>query len=127
MALNLHGFYSGVERIFEDIGRTVDESLPEGPDWHRKLLLQMSAEVEHVRPAVVSRMTRLCLDEYRAFCHVLRNVYAFSLRPSRINELADELESCHVAVITDLERFMQFLESCADDAKMSANDEDKDR
>ncbi|WP_129677287.1 hypothetical protein [Candidatus Chloroploca sp. Khr17] len=28
VALNLHGFYAGVERIFEDIARTLDESVP---------------------------------------------------------------------------------------------------
>ena len=55
------------------------------------------------------------------------NVYAFSLRPSRINELADELESCHAAVITDLERFIQFLESCADDDDVSATEDGKER
>jgi hypothetical protein len=32
VALNLHGFYGGVERIFEDIARTVDGNLPSGPD-----------------------------------------------------------------------------------------------
>ena len=28
VALNLHNFYSGIERIFEDIARTVDDSVP---------------------------------------------------------------------------------------------------
>lgn len=37
VALNLHGFYSGVERIFEDIARSMDETTPEGLDWHRAL------------------------------------------------------------------------------------------
>ena len=32
VALNLLGFYTGVERIFEDIARTIDESLPDGAD-----------------------------------------------------------------------------------------------
>ncbi len=111
VALNLHGFYSGIERIFEDIARSVDESLPEGPDWHRGLLLQMSAEVEHTRPPVIARATRLCVDEYRAFRHVLRNVYTFALRPNRVNELADELETCYAAIVDDLNQFMLFLES----------------
>ena len=33
VALNLHSFYSGLERIFEDIARTVENSLPEGEKW----------------------------------------------------------------------------------------------
>lgn len=31
VALNLHGFYSGVERVFEDIARTVEQSVPIQP------------------------------------------------------------------------------------------------
>ena len=30
IALNLHGFYSGAEQIFEDIARTIDGGLPTG-------------------------------------------------------------------------------------------------
>jgi hypothetical protein len=37
VALNLHGFYSGVEQIFEDIARTIDGGLPAEADWHINL------------------------------------------------------------------------------------------
>ena len=30
VALNLHGFYSGIERIFERLAETLDDSLPKG-------------------------------------------------------------------------------------------------
>lgn len=33
IALNLHGFYSGVERIFYEIARVVDQAVPQGPHW----------------------------------------------------------------------------------------------
>ncbi len=56
VALNLHGFYAGVERIFEEIAREIDGSLPAGPEWHRDLLLQMSAEVAGTRPPVIAWM-----------------------------------------------------------------------
>jgi hypothetical protein len=55
VALNLHSFYTGVERILEDIARTMEKSIPSGPTWHRDLLLQMSANMNSVRPAVISR------------------------------------------------------------------------
>lgn len=35
VALNLHGFYSGLERLFELIARHVDQNLPSGDMWHR--------------------------------------------------------------------------------------------
>ena len=44
VALNLHGFYSGLERIFELIARQVDENIPSGDLWHRDLLKRMSQE-----------------------------------------------------------------------------------
>ena len=54
VALNLHGFYSGVERLFEKIAGTVDGYLPEGANWHQELLNQMCVEVPGIRPAIVS-------------------------------------------------------------------------
>jgi len=35
VALNLHDFYGGLERIFRHIATGVDQSLPGGPEWHR--------------------------------------------------------------------------------------------
>jgi len=110
VALNLHGFYAGVERIFEDIARTVDSSVPDGSDWHRDLLLQMSAEVPTLRPPIITRNTRRCLEAYQGFRHVVRNVYAFNLRPVRLQELAAELTACFKAVSNDLGNFCIFLE-----------------
>ncbi len=42
VALNLHGFYSGPERIFERIAAVVDGSKPTGENWHQALLEQRS-------------------------------------------------------------------------------------
>lgn len=35
VALNLHGLYSGYERIFAQIAETIDDDLPQGEDWHK--------------------------------------------------------------------------------------------
>ncbi len=110
VALNLHSFYAGIEHIFEDIAREIDQSLPSGSDWHRSLLLQMSAELLNVRPAVLSRNTRYCLDEYRGFRHVVRNVYTFNLRPSRLQDLVADLRSCYFGLSQDLTAFCKFLD-----------------
>jgi len=109
VALNLHGFYVGVEHIFEDIARIFDGSLPGGGDWHRDLLVQMSAEISDLRPPVIKRLTRHCLDEYRGFRHVVRNVYTFNLRPSRLHELVATLPLCFEAICDDLAAFVDFL------------------
>ena len=116
VALNLHGFYTGVEQIFEDIARTIDRSLPSGSGWHHNLLLQMSGELKSVRPPVISRETRHCLDEYRSFRHVVRNIYTFNLKSPRIQNLAEQLHDCYLKVKNDLDDFMLFLE------KLGGND-----
>ena len=41
VALNLHGFYSGLERIFELIASSVDSRRPTEKEWHKDLLYQM--------------------------------------------------------------------------------------
>lgn len=117
VALNLHGFYTGVERIFEEIARSIDISLPTGPEWHRGLLIQMSAEITNTRPPVISHKTRDWLDEYRAFRHVVRNVYTFKLRPSRLQELVAELNTCHTKLVRDITTFCDFLENLVSDDK----------
>ena len=113
VALNLHGFYAGVERVFEDIAREIEGTVPTGPDWHQDLLLQMSAEVVATRPAVVTQETRFCLDDYRGFRHIVRNVYAFNLRPARLQELTAGLRGCYQAVCRDVNTFVDFLERMA--------------
>jgi hypothetical protein len=113
VALNLHGFYAGVERVFEDIAQTVDASVPSGSDWHRDLILQMSAELPNVRPPVIQRETRLCLDEYRSFRHVVRNGYSFYLRPSRLQELVGGLAACVEMTHLDLLQFAEALDRMA--------------
>lgn len=41
VALNLHGFYSGIERLFEQIAGLIDNSVPQGENWHQLLLQQI--------------------------------------------------------------------------------------
>ena len=39
VALNLHGFYSGVERIFDLTARYIDRAVPDGESWHSELTI----------------------------------------------------------------------------------------
>lgn len=87
VALNLHGFYSGVERIFALIAESLDNSLPQGENWHALLLEQMTRVVANVRPAVISKSVCKQLDEYRGFRHIVRNVYAYHLDPLKLGKL----------------------------------------
>jgi len=49
-ALCLHDFYTGMERIFQQVAAGLDEAVPGGRDWHEALLQQMAAERLPDRP-----------------------------------------------------------------------------
>lgn len=77
VALNLHGLYSGLERIFELIAEVIDGEKPTGENWHLSLLKQMASDIPEVRPAVISEKSFHLLNEFRGFRHVVRNVYTY--------------------------------------------------
>jgi hypothetical protein len=116
VALNLHSFYSGLERLFELIARHMDRALPSGESWHRDLLLQMAREVAEVRPAVIDRDSASTLDEFRRFRHLVRNVYTMNLSPDKVAGLMSALPELWPKVRAELLAFADFLEQLAEDA-----------
>ena len=112
-ALNLHGFYSGLERLFQLIASRIDEFTPHGSDWYQELLRQMGTNIPNIRPQVISSETVKLLDQYRGFRHVVRNVYTFTLDPVRIGLLIDGLAETFARVEKELGQFVDFLEGCA--------------
>lgn len=111
VALNLHSFYSGIERIFELIAANVDDMVPKEENWHQVLLKQMAEEVTEVRPAVISDSVRLGLDEYRGFRHIVRNVYTYKFDSGRIDKLAERAGPLFTRLRAELLAFADFLEA----------------
>lgn len=109
LALKLHSFYTGAERIFREIARAIDGSLPDSADWHRRLLRQMSAEIPDIRQPVITQATRARLDEYCAFRHVVRNIYALNLRGDRLYALTQSLPDVFHAFRQECMHFCQSL------------------
>ena len=91
VALNLHNFYNGIERILEIIATVIDKKIPEGDKWHQNLLQQMTKEISGIRPAVISINSYEYLNEYRRFRHLVRNIYAFELDADRLKVLIEKL------------------------------------
>jgi len=110
VALNLHSFYTTLEKIFELIALKVDQSKPKGDNWHQELLRQMATEIVLIRPFVISKETRNTLDEYRGFRHVVRNIYSFHLSNAKIAPLVNKLPKVLNRVQNELEDFLSFLE-----------------
>ena len=110
VALNLHGFYSGLERLFALIAETIDGSVPQGENWHQVLLQQVSEEVPHVRPAVISKEVSKRLNEYRGFRHVVRNVYTYHFDSSKVEKLVVSAPALFNQLKAELSAFADFLE-----------------
>jgi len=110
VGLNLHGFYSGLERIFELIATRIDGAKPTGENWHQALLQQMTTEVPGIRPAVISQATFNQLDEYRGFRHVVRNVYTYKFDPAKIQKLVTNAPGLFLQIQAELLAFAAFLE-----------------
>lgn len=111
VALSLHSFYNGVERILELIAVEIDNKKPVGEAWHLSLLQQMTAEIPMVRPAVFSEITFLRLDQYRGFRHVMRNIYAYNFDPVKVSQLIVDLPHTVDVVTAELSAFARFLQA----------------
>jgi len=114
VALNLHAFYSGLEKLFELIARHIDGSSPEGIAWHRDLLSRMADDVTDIRPAVISKEMSKELDQYRRFRHLVRNVYATNLKPDKMLGLVEGLTDLWPKLSAELEAFSSFLKDLSE-------------
>ena len=105
VALNLHSFYSGLERLFGLIRTPLA-----GEAWHRDLLQQMAQDVEDVRPAVIGPDSAQGLDAFRRFRHLVRNVYTMNLAPDKMVGLVSALPGLWSRLRAELLAFADFLE-----------------
>jgi hypothetical protein len=110
VALNLHGLYSGLERLFELIAINIDGSKPTGENWHQELLNWMAMEIKAVRPAVISESSHNRLSEYRGFRHVVRNVYTVNFDPAKMRNLVEGAPGLFSQVRAELTAFAAFLD-----------------
>ena len=111
VALNLHSFYSGLEKLFELIARHVDQNLPNSENWHRDLLQQMAEDLPSLRPAVISQESANIVDEFRRFRHLVRNVYTTELVPEKMAGLMEFLPELWPRLSAELLAFADYLDA----------------
>ncbi len=109
LALKLHNFYTGIERIFEKIAEDINGGIPGSYDWHKRLLKTMSLEITNVRPPVISKETAKLLHEFLAFRHVVRNIYGFELDSERLSRLIEKSKEIFDRFKQEIEDFLQIL------------------
>ena len=110
LALKLHNFYTGIEKIFEMIADDINGGIPVSREWHKRLLHSMTLEVKGIRSQVISKSTEKMLSEYLAFRHIVRNIYAFELDTERLTLLIKHFPATFDALEKDLVSFIDFLE-----------------
>ncbi|AZR74514.1 hypothetical protein BBF96_14640 [Anoxybacter fermentans] len=108
LASVLHSFYNGIENIFLQIAKKIDCFVPQGKQWHRDLLLQMTKELEG-RQRVISDELKLKLVEYLGFRHFYRHSYSFFLRWDELEKLVYPLTEVWIQLKSELNIFLDRL------------------
>ena len=121
LALKLHNFYTGCERIFNIVACELNGSPVTGYNRHQRLLDRMAREWDGRRP-VISDTTARQLREYLAFRHVVRNIYGFELDPERVERLVARYPVTWQGFQSDVGEFLDWLLQLAD--HMSDSDQD---
>lgn len=105
----LHDFYNTCERIFELITHRINGGITVGQQWHKKLLYQMTINIEDVRPPVISKKLAAELDEYLAFRHLFRNIYGFELESKRLDKLIEKFPDTVELLFKEINDFLKKL------------------
>lgn len=105
----LHDFYNACERIFEIIVNQINGGKVISPLWHKKLLYQMTIEINGLRPPLISKKMAAKLDEYLAFRHLFRNIYGFELESERLDELVQKFNETVELFQKEIREFMNKL------------------
>lgn len=113
-ALKLHNFYTGCENIFKRIAIVFNGGVPEGKNWHKKLLSIMTLDIPSVRPPVISSNLHKKLDEYLRFRHVIRYIYAFEINSERLQRLVDSFDETFQLLSKEITEFIEFLRTLAE-------------
>jgi hypothetical protein len=107
----LHDFYTGIEKIFENIAKEVDRRVPTGVEWHSELIHQMTLEIPGLRPPILSAATAKKLREYLGFRHLFRKRYGFELDWKKMEGLLQNVPEVLALLEKDIGNFFNLIDS----------------
>ena len=107
----LHDFYTGIEKIFENIAKEIDQRMPPGEEWHSELLHQMTLDIPGLRHPVIASVTEKKLHEYLGFRHLFRKRYGFELDWEKMKRLLDRLSQILSNLEKEFEAFFKIMNS----------------
>jgi len=105
----LHDFYTGIEKIFESIGKEIDQRVPMGEEWHSELLHQMTFNIPGLRPPVITTRTEKRLREYLGFRHLFRKRYGFELDWEKMKRLLSNMPDVLSGLENEIKTFFDSL------------------
>ena len=108
VAMRLSVFYMGLENIFKRVAEEIDMDEPQGENWHKDLLQQMSTS-RASRPSVISEKTAAALTLILKFRHRVRNIYVFELEIEKTVENAQQVCDIFDGLSTELDTFITWL------------------
>lgn len=98
-----------MERVFVRIAEELNGGVPQGEQWHRQLLADMSLEIRDVRPAVIDPALAHDLGKFLRFRRLFRNAYGFVLEAERMQSLEDRLPAVLAASQARLRAFVAWM------------------
>ena len=109
IAYLLHNLYSAFEGYFLRIAKHFENSIDDSA-WHRELVERMKIDIPGIRPAVIDQELEETLDELRRFRHLFRNLYKSRLKPHRVREVSEMVESIAERFIPYHQRFVTWID-----------------
>ena len=107
----LHDFYTGLEKIFENIVKEIDRRIPAGEEWHSELLHQMTLDIPGLRPPIISLSAEKKLREYLGFRHLFRKRYGFELDWDRMEKLLRNMPPLLAQMEKEIKSFFHAVNS----------------
>ncbi len=101
----LSSIYTGIERIFERIIKTIDGIMPETKQYHQAILDRAATAIPGKRQPIISEGTYELLQEMKGFRHLFTHIYHYNLLPKRLKELGEKGFAVLDAFLNDIEKF----------------------
>lgn len=105
----LHDFYSGIEKMFINIARETDQTVPRNEGWHREVLEQMTLDIPVRRPAVIGPELAAQLQQYLSFRHRFRNLYGYELEWGKMEGLLNNMDFTSKQLKDSMDSFLEVL------------------
>jgi len=109
MAYQLHNLYGAYEQLFEVIAHFFENQI-DGKRYHADLLRRMKAEIQGVRPALISENTWQLLLELQSFFHFFRHAYGEELDLEKIDRVVSIAIKLKETFYQEMESFLEKLD-----------------